>query len=112
MYGKNYLIKKKSQLNETATNFFHLLYQFAKLKKTNKMSIVIIENNLQELSSSTCGIFQLYFYKNLFDPSIQSMILQHKNLNTETVKTLLNEIFTAETQENEWRIKLFKQEFL
>ena len=76
------------------------------------MNIVIIENNLQELSSSTCGIFQLYFYKNLFHPSIQSMILQHKNLNTETVKTLLNEICTAETQENEWRIKRFKQEFL
>ena len=25
--------QQKSQLNETATNFFHLLYQFAKLKK-------------------------------------------------------------------------------
>ena len=59
---------KKSQLNETATYFFHLLYQFAKLKKTNKMKIVIVENDLQELTSPTCGIFQLYFYKNLFDP--------------------------------------------
>ena len=104
--------QKKSQLNETATNFCHLLYQFAKLKKINKMNIVIVENNLQELSSITCGIFQLYFYKNLFDPSIQSTILQHKNLNTTTVQTLLNEIFTSETQENERRIMLFKQEFL
>ena len=104
--------QKNSQLTETATNFFHLLYQFAKLKKSNKMNIIIIENNLQELSSPTCGIFQLYFYKNLFDPAIQSNILQHKNLNIETIKTLLNEIFTAETQENERRIKLFKQEFL
>ena len=104
--------QKKSQLNETATNFFHLLYQFAKLKKINKMNIVIVENNLQELSSITCGIFQLYFYKNLFDPSIQSTILQHKNLNTTTVQTLLNEIFTSETQENERRIMISKQEFL
>ena len=104
--------QKKSQLNETATNFCHLLYQFAKLKKINKMNIVIVENNLQELSSITCGIFQLYFYKNLFDPSIQSTILQHKNLNTTTAQTLLNEIFTSETQENERRIMLFKQEFL
>ena len=77
--------QKKSQLNETATNFFHLLYQFSKLKKINKMNIVIVENNLLELSSITCGIFQLYFYKHLFDPSIQSIILQHKNLNTTTV---------------------------
>ena len=104
--------QKKSQLNETATYFFHLLYQFAKLKKTNKMNIVILENNLQELTSSTCGIFQLYFYKNLFDPSIRSTILEHKNLNTTTVQIILNKIFTSETQENERRIKLFEQEFL
>ena len=104
--------QKKSQLNETATYFFHLLYQFAKLKKTNKMNIVILENDLQELTSSTCGIFQLYFYKNLFDPSIRSTILEQKNLNTTTVQILLNEFFTSETQENERRIKLFKQEFL
>ena len=44
---------KKSQLNETATYFFHLLYQFAKLKKTNNMNIVIVENDLQELTSPT-----------------------------------------------------------
>ena len=104
--------QKKSQLNETATYFFHLLYQFAKLKKTNKMNIVILENNLQELTSSTCGIFQLYFYKNLFDPSVRSTILEQKNLNITTVQILLNEIFTSETQENQRRIKLFKREFL
>ena len=104
--------QKKSQLNETATLFFHLLYQFAKLKKSNKMKIVILENNLQELTSSTCGIFQLYFYKNLFDPSVKSSILEQKTLNTSTVQILVNEIFTSETQENERRIKLFKQEFL
>ena len=104
--------QKKSQLNETATYFFHLLYQFAKLKKTNKMNIVILENDSQELTSSKCGIFQLYFYKHLFDPSIRSTILEHKNLNTTTVQILLYEIFTSETQENERRIKLFKQEFL
>ena len=28
--------QKKAQLNETATYFFHLLYQFGKLKKVNK----------------------------------------------------------------------------
>ena len=76
------------------------------------MKIVILENNLQELTSSTCGIFQLYFYKKLFDPSIKSSILEQETLNTSTVQILLNEIFTSETQENERRIKLFKQEFL
>ena len=106
------LHNKKGQLNETALNFFHLLYQFAKLKKSNKMNIVIVENNLEELTSPTCGIFQLYFYKNLFDPSIQSKIINHRNLTIDTIKTFLNDIFTTEAKENEHRIKLFKQEFL
>ena len=103
---------KKSQLNETATYFFHLFYQFAKLKKTNKMNIVIVENDLQELTSPTCGVFQLYFYKNLFDPSIRSSILEQKNLNATAIQLLLNEIFTSEAHENERRVKLVKQEFL
>ena len=103
---------KKSQLNETATYFFHLLYQFAKLKQSKQMKIVIVETNLQELKSSTCGIFQLYFYKNLFDPSIKSNIIEQKALNTSTIAILLNEIFTSQTEENERRVKLFKQEFL
>ena len=103
---------KKSQLNETATYFFHLLYQFAKLKQSKQMKIVIVETNLQELKSSTCGIFQLYFYKNLFDPSIKSNIIEQKTLNTSTISVLLNEIFTLQTEENERRVKIFKQEFL
>ena len=73
---------------------------------------IIVEINLQELKSSTCGIFQLYFYKSLFDPSIKSNILEQKTLNRSTVQILLNEIFTSQTEENERRIKLFKQEFL
>ena len=104
--------QKKTQLNETATYFFHLLNQFARLKKVNKMTIIIVENDLQKLASPTCGIFQLYFYKNLFDPPLQSNIVSHKNLNMSTIETLLNEIFTPQADENEKRIKLFKQEFL
>ena len=76
------------------------------------MKIVIMENDLQDIKSSTCGIFQLYFYKNLFEPSITSQIIQRNVLNTSTIQTLLNEIFTTQPEENERRIKLFKQEFL
>ena len=52
---------KKEQLTDTAQNFFHLLAQFVKLKRTNDMSILIVEHPVQELTSSTCGLFQLYF---------------------------------------------------
>ena len=29
---------------------------------------MIVEDQLQELTTYTCGIFELYFYKNLFNP--------------------------------------------
>ena len=58
--------KVKDQLTDTAQN--HLLEQFAKLKKTECMNILILENNVEDLLGSTCGLFQLYFYKNLFEP--------------------------------------------
>ena len=76
------------------------------------MKLVIVENDLQDIRSSTCGIFQLYFYKNLFDPSATSEIINKNVLNNATVRILLNEIFTTHQEENEKRIKIFKQEFL
>ena len=60
--------KVKDQLTDTAQFFFHILEQFAKLKKTECMNILILENNVEDLLRSTCGLFQLYFYKNLFNP--------------------------------------------
>ena len=76
------------------------------------MKIVIVENDLQDIKSSTCGIFQLYFYKNLFEPSATSQIINKNILNNSTISILLNEIFTTQTEENERRIKIFKQEFV
>ena len=55
--------KTKDQLTGTTQNFFHLLEQFAKLKKTHCMNIVILKNQIQDLVSPNCGQFQLCFYK-------------------------------------------------
>ena len=104
--------EKKKMLSETAGYFFHLLYEFAKYKQTKNMKIVIVENDLQDIRSSTCGIFQLYFYKNLFDPPTTSQIINKNILKNSTIQILLNEILTTQTEENEKRIKIFKQEFL
>ena len=38
--------KTKSQLQDTAQNIFHLLEQFAKLKKSRCMNILILENSV------------------------------------------------------------------
>ena len=69
---------KKEQLTNIAQNFFHLLKQFEKLKNTTDMNILISENNIEDIVSSNCGIFQTYFYKNLFDPEEKSKIINQK----------------------------------
>ena len=55
--------KTQDQLTGTAQNFFHLLEQFAKLKKTHCMNILILNNQIEDLVSPNCGQFQLCFYK-------------------------------------------------
>ena len=96
---------KKEQLIETAQNVFHLLQQFAKIKKTNDMSILILEQPVQDLTSSNRGIFQWYFYKNLFDPDEKRKIINHENLNKCTIEVIFNEIFSTDVNENEYVIK-------
>ena len=64
-------MKEKSlkNLTDTAKGFFHLLSEFGKLKKQQQqkkeMKIVLLDDQLQELTTDTCGIFQLYFYKKI-----------------------------------------------
>ena len=103
--------KKKRPITETAQNFFHLLEQFPKLKKTRCMNILILENQIQDLTSPNCGQFQLYFYKSLFDPDEKSKILSHGNLNKSTLETIINEIFLTDIDENEHIVKNFKEEY-
>ena len=103
--------KTKDQLTDTAQKSFHLLEQFAKLKKTHCMNILILENQVQDLVSPNCGQFQLYFYKNLFDPDGKSKILSHGTLNKSTLETIINETFSTDINENEHIIKNFKEEY-
>ena len=72
------------------------------------MSILILEQPVQNLTSSTCGIFQLYFYKNLFDPDKKSKIINHENLNKHTTELIFNEIFKTE---NKLLITKFKEKY-
>ena len=103
--------KTKDQLTDTAQNFFHLLEQFAKLKKTHCMNILILENQIQDLVSPNCGQFKLYFYKNLFDPDEKPKILSHETLNKSFLETIINEIFSTNINENEHIIKNFIEEY-
>ena len=71
------------------------------------MKIVLLEDQLQELIADTCGIFQLYFYKNLFEPSADSKIINYEFLTKKPVATLLNETFSTNKGENEEKMQIF-----
>ena len=101
--------KTKDQLTDTAQNFFHLLEQFAKLKKTHYMNLLILENAIQNLATSTCGLFQLYFYKSVFEPDEKSKNLNHQTLTKNTLETRTNEFFSTDIGENEYLVKNFKE---
>ena len=75
------------------------------------MNILILENTVQNLKTATCSSFQLYFYKNIFDPDEMSKIINHKTLNKSTLQTIINEIFSTEIEENEYLIKNFNEEY-
>ena len=75
-----------------------------------KYEIIILENRVQDLLSMDCGPFQLYFYKNLFDPFEKSGIMEHKNLTVKTLQTVLNEIFVMDVSENQQIIKKFEEQ--
>ena len=70
-----------------------------------------MEGRLQDLDSSTCGIFQLYFYDNFFNPNENSKIQDNTRLTKKTVETLLNELFTLDNQDsNEQKLKQYATE--
>ena len=61
----------------------------------------MVEDRIQDFDSITCGIFQLYFYENLFNPDKNSKIQNETKLKKTTVETLLNELFSLDDKENE-----------
>ena len=76
--------------------------EFAYFKGHEKeLKLVCVDDQLQKSDSSTWGNFQLYFYKHLFDPPLQSKIINDTRLTKKTIETLLIEIFTLDQNENE-----------
>ena len=78
---KNFSNDEIDSLSNTARNLFHFVFAFAiKLKLRNFVNIWMVEDRLQDLDSSTCGIFQLYFYDSLFSPRENSKIQNNTRL--------------------------------
>ena len=67
----------------------------------------MLDDQLQELTTDMCGMFQLHFYKNLFDPVRDRKIIDDEFLTKKTVTTLLKEIFSTNKETNDEEMKLF-----
>ena len=79
---KNLSKKEVDALSDTTSNIFHFTQAFGnKLRLHDFVNIWMVEDRVQDLNSVTCGIFQIYFYDNLFDPNENSKIQNKKRLN-------------------------------
>ena len=91
-------------VSDTARDFFYFVQSFDnKLKLRNLVNLWVVEDRIQDLDSVTCGIFQIYFYGNLFNPDKNSKIQNKTKLNKKTIETLLNELFTLEINKKKRR---------
>ena len=90
---------------------FYFIQAFGiKLKLKSFVNIWVVEDRIQDLDSSTCGIFQLHFYENLFNPDRKSKIQNENKLKKNTVEMLLNELYSLDDKENEIKMEEYADE--
>ena len=103
---KNLRKKEIDSLSETAANFFYFVQTFGiKLKLRGFVNIWMVEDQIQDLDSAACRIFQICFYESLLNPKIDSSIQNDTKLKKNTVEKLLNELFSLEQNENEQKME-------
>ena len=104
-------VKNSHNLSTTTIDLLHLMYEFGKLHKIkDEVKVHLVNDQLQKIDTNTCGIFQLYFYVNLFAPLDGSSVIHEKTLTRSTFEKLLNEIFLLDREENEKKIEQFTDE--
>ena len=59
---------------------------------------------MQDLDTVTCGIFEIYFYDNLFNPDKSSKIQNKTKLNKKTIEILLNGLLVLNDQQQNKKI--------
>ena len=104
-------IKNEHRLRPTTQDLLHLIYEYGRLHNIkDSVTVHAVDDQLQKLETDTCGIFQLYFYFNLFVPFENSAILGDNKLSKRTVEKLLNEIFSLDRSRNEEEMERFAKE--
>ena len=108
--NESYKKLNKSSLTPTAKDFFHSLSEFSKVHDESIVDIYMVDDQLQNIKSDTCGLFQLCFYMNLFLPKENSQIVGNRTLTLRTIQNLLNEIFSKNIEQNEIVVENFAAE--
>ena len=104
-------IKNEHRLRPTTQDLLHLIYEYGRLHNIKDLvTVYSVDDQLQKLETDTCGIFQLYFYFNLFVPYENSSVLGDSKLTKRTVEKLLNEIFSLDRNQNEEEMERFAKE--
>ena len=104
-------IKDTKQLKTTTQDLLHLMYEFGKLHNIqDEVTVFSLDDQLQEIETDTCGVFQIYFYYNLFNLFTNSSIIKDNVISKHTIQKLLNEIFTLNQEQNEKVITQFALE--
>ena len=104
-------IKNEHRLRQTTQDLLHLIYEYGRLHNIkDSITIHSVDDQLQKLETDTCGIFQLYFYFNLFVPFKNSSIIEDNKLSKRTIEKLLNEIFSLDRNRNEEEMERFAKE--
>ena len=104
-------IKYTKQLKTATQDLLHLMYEFGKLHNIDdEITVFSLDDQLQRIDTDTCGIFQIYFYYNLFNPLNDSKIVKHKLVTKHTIESLLNELFSLNQEQNEKLVQQFAQQ--
>ena len=104
--------KERASISSEAHDLFNLISGYARVKnQSEELYLLILDTQLQDDESSTCGNFNLYFLKHLFDPLKTSSVINCKKLNETTLELLFSEIFSVDTKENEEKVKIFSDNF-
>ena len=101
-----------SACKNLSKNFFYFVQSFGgKLKLGDFVNLWVVADRIQDLDSVNCGISQIYYYDNLFNPDKKSKIQNKAKLNKKTIEILLNKLFVLDSQQqNEKVINIYANE--
>ena len=68
-----------------------------------QLVLYLVDDQLQESNSYTCGIFQLYFYKKL----AKSQIINGRKSTRHTISKIMNELVSLDRKKNESTVEKF-----